>query len=274
MSATDVAMAALAAEPCRSILGGIAKLRTGRRALSGLSAPCGVFDTFEQGWKAARKARPAGHEHPDDITIHLNLSRTLRQSDYAVLYWLTRVSPGGLKLFDFGGNVGNLFYSYLPFLQDHFEEINWTVFDLPLIMKEGQKMSAERGATQLKFVPSPADAGAFPVLLVSGAFHYWERSVVEFLDQFAQPPEHILINRTPVHLGEQKPFITVQCAPNYAVPCIIRNGRKLVQEFEDAGYKLLDRWPALELRLRLPLFPHLSVPYYSGFYFRREMPRL
>ena len=38
---------------------------------------------------------------------------------------------------------------------------------------------------------------------------------------------------------------------------------------ESAGYELVDRWPALELALRMPLFPDRTVPHYSGFYFRR-----
>jgi putative methyltransferase (TIGR04325 family) len=269
MSATEIAMAVLEAEPCRTILGGIAGSHAGRRALSRLSAPYGVFDSFQEAWKAARKARGAGHEHPDDVTIHLNLARSLRPSDYAVLYWISRIGAGDLKLFDFGGNAGNLYYSYSPFLREQFQNIEWTVFDLPPILDQGRKLCAERGISQLRFVSSPRDAGALAILLVSGAFHYWEKSVQEFLAQFPEPPDHILINRTPIH-DEQPSFITVQCTPSYAVPCLVRNGRELAEEFAAAGYEMIDRWSSLELRLRLPLFPKLSVPHYSGFYFRRE----
>jgi len=36
------------------------------------------------------------------------------------------------------------------------------------------------------------------------------------------------------------------------------------------GYTMVDRWPAHELALRMPLFPDRTVPNYSGFYFHRD----
>jgi putative methyltransferase (TIGR04325 family) len=268
MSVTEIAMAIPSTEPFRTILSHIAKARSGRRILNWLSAPYGLFDTFEEGWLAARKARPAGHEHPDDIAIHLALSMDLRPSDYAALYWLCQIASADIRIFDFGGNVGNLYYSYSPYLRGKFHAIEWTVLDLPLIVEEGKKLSARWETPEMRFTLSTADALGCSVLLVSGAFHYWEKSVPAFLEQFVELPEHIILNRTPVH-DAQPSFISVQCTKSYAVPCIVRNAPQLVAEFTAAGYTLIDRWPALELKLRPPLFPDHAVQHYSGFYFRR-----
>jgi putative methyltransferase (TIGR04325 family) len=272
MSATEIAMAIPSTEPFRTILSHIAKSRSGHRTLNWLSAPYGLFDTFEEGWLAARKARPAGHEHPDDIAIHLALSMDLRPSDYAALYWLCQIPYADLRIFDFGGNVGNLYYSYSPYLRGRFQAIEWTVLDLPLIVQEGKKLSAKWETPEMRFTLSTDDALGCSALLVSGAFHYWEKSVPAFLEQFIELPEHIILNRTPVH-DTQPSFITVQCTKSYAVPCVVRNAPQLVAEFTAAGYTLIDRWPALELRLRPPLFPDHAVQHYSGFYFRRERAR-
>jgi hypothetical protein len=44
----------------------------------------------------------------------------------------------------------------------------------------------------------------------------------------------------------------------------------MIADFAAMGYVMVDRWSALELGLRLPLFPEWSVGAYSGFYFRLE----
>jgi len=38
--------------------------------------------------------------------------------------------------------------------------------------------------------------------------------------------------------------------------------------FDSAGSELVDRSPALEVSLRMPLFPNRTVPHYLEFYFR------
>jgi putative methyltransferase (TIGR04325 family) len=103
------------------------------------------------------------------------------------------------------------------------------------------------------------------ILLVSGAFHYWEGSVREFVRQFPERPDHIIINRTPVH--ESHEFFTVQHWGSYGVPCVVRNAKELTSAFAAEDYVMIDRWCAFERSLRMLLLPNYTVPYYSGFYF-------
>lgn len=206
------------------------------------------------------------------MKTHLELSKTLRASDYAVLFWLCRINSKSFRIFDFGGNIGNLYYSYSKYLSAEPGAIDWTVFDFPGVTAEGRKIASERGATGLKFTDSPAGLSRSHVLLVSGSFHYWEKSERDFLLQFPVFPDHILLNRTPVH--ETLPsFITVQRTRTYAVPCIVRNAAEMLANFASLGYIAVDRWPALELALKLPFYPDRSLPSYSGFYFRRNDAR-
>ncbi|HUY12934.1 MAG TPA: methyltransferase, TIGR04325 family [Terriglobia bacterium] len=240
----------------------------GRKLLNSLSQTRGVFATFDEGWSIARKTKPAGHEDPSEIAVHLEFSKALRPSDYAVLYWLSNICTDDLSILDFGGNVGNLYYSYSTHLKA-VRNLDWTVFDIPFVVEEGKRIAAERGATGLRFTNSLQDASECNVLLVSGAFHYWEKSVQAFLEQFVNLPEHVILNRTPVH--DRKPsFITVQRTKACAFPCVVHNATEMVGAFGAEGYVLVDRWPALELSLRMPLFPDRTVPHYSGFYFRRR----
>src|SRR5208282_5635484 len=148
-------------------------LPCGRRILNGLSGIHGVFATLEESWSVARRANPAGHEAPGEIPLHFELSKSLRASDYAVLFWLSKIRVEELKIFDFGGNAGNLYYSYLPYLGGEFRRIVWNVFDLPVVMDRGREIAAERGATGLRFANSVEEAADCDVLLVSGALHYW-----------------------------------------------------------------------------------------------------
>jgi putative methyltransferase (TIGR04325 family) len=265
----EILRAILQSPPTSNLLSFIGGTRTGKRILSRVRRPpWGVFENFSEGWKAARKTGLPAHEDPNEITLHLELSKGLRVSDYSVLYWLLRLSKDRLKIFDFGGNVGNLAYSYSAYLRD-VRELEWTVFDLPSIMREGHRLAGERQADYLRFASSAADFRADQILLISGAFHYWEGTVEAFLRQFGEKPSHILLNRSPIHETKAS-FISVQGTGTCAFPCIVRNAREMIGDFAAQGYELVDRWQAPELAFRLMLFPGYAISSYSGFYFAQR----
>lgn len=267
MSWREIAKAGLGARPFRDVLLLADKAPFGRQILNRVSGSSALFGNVEDAWAAARALSPMGHEDPCEIEVHLELSKSLRASDYAVLFWILEISGGDVAIFDYGGNVGNLYYSFSPYLQGC-PRVEWKVYDLPPVVEQGRKMAAARKAGGLTFEDTPRSAAARDILLVSGALHYWERSICEFLGQFAEKPKHILINRSPVH--DTLSFITVQRTKTCAFPCVVRNAGKMIEEFAAGGYKLIDRWKAPELSLTMPFFPNHTIPNYSGFYFRRE----
>jgi putative methyltransferase (TIGR04325 family) len=267
LSAKDLIIDVLSSQPFARILQVLDGIPHGRKVLNACSFSRGIYDSFGQAWEVANKKSRAGHNHADAITLHLELAKHLRSSDYAVLYWLGCLAKTRLKLFDFGGNAGNLYYSYSSYLSTQFQQLEWTVFDLPNVIEQGRKIATERNARELRFTDSLQDASLCDVVLVSGAFHYWEKRVEEFIDQFNQRPRNIILNRTPAHVTKPT-FLTVQCTKSYAVPCIVRNADEIISGFAARGYVLADRWAALELALRFPLFPDYSVQHYSGFCFR------
>lgn len=254
--------------PFVSALNAVGRWPPGRALLNQISHPRGVYADFRDAWTAAGRGRHAGHDHTDSIKTHLVLADRLRSSDYTALYWISQVEQSEIRVFDFGGNIGNLFYSYLPYLSGRFGQITWKAMDLPMVCEEGRRIAKERNAMNLTFTESARDAEGCDVLLVSGSFHYWERPIPEFLDQFQWPPPRIVVNRTPTQ-NDGPSFVTVQNAGAYAVPCIVRNETEMAREFARCGYRLADQWKAAELALRLPLFPSKTVRMYSGFYFVR-----
>lgn len=258
MSTREAFIAQLEGEPFRSVLVTVSRSPLGLRVLNRLSYPRAIFSTFEEAQVAAAKMSRLGHEHPEAVTSHLRLSQHLRQSDYAALYWIERIGGERVRVFDFGGNVGNLYYSYASYLK--IEE--WIVLDLPRVVERGRELARERKAG-VTFADSAASFSRDHLLFISGAFHYWDRSVSAFIQQFPERPRHILINRTPT---SSRTFYTVQETPSYAVACCVHAREALIAEFTDEGYILRDTWTCPELRIRTPLFPALSVEHYTGLY--------
>ncbi len=265
----EIAKAILISSPSRTILSYAAKSNGARRVLNRVSGGRGVFSTFDEAWAAARQTGLPGHEDPSQVTLHMELSETLRPSDYAALFWLrAAANEGKLSVFDFGGNAGNLFYSYSPFLKC-LQSLDWTVFDIPPVLEQGRRIASERNAAGLSFASSAGEFRTGQVLLASGSLHYWEGTIAEFLHQFPALPKDVIINRTPIS-ENRGPFVTVQRTPMCAHPCIVRNRAEVISDFAILGYRLVSAWIAPELHVYLPLFPEHSIPRYSGFYFQLE----
>src|SRR6516162_3322356 len=94
-----------------------------------------TFGSFAEAEKyAARFARVlVGHEHPDNIAYHSGLADSrLRESDYPVLFYLAPLANDLRRVFDLGGNVGNLFYALQTELRFP-EPLEWLVYDLPMM---------------------------------------------------------------------------------------------------------------------------------------------
>jgi putative methyltransferase (TIGR04325 family) len=272
LSIKDIAIDVLASEPFRTLLSALERTPGGKNVLNWLSRPRGVYLNFEEAWAAARRSTHAGHDHPDYIDLHVKLSG-IRASDYAVLYWLTRIRPGDMSIFDFAGSIGNLYYNYAGYLDDGIRDVQWTVFDLPKTVQEGRKLATTRASSGLGFSETLDSFSREHILVVSSAFHYLETTVKQFIEQFPETPQHIIVNRTPV-IEKERTFVTVQYAGTYALPCKIRNSDELISEFDAMDYEMTDRWTAPELSIRLPFFPSRTISTYAGFYFRRKSLKL
>jgi putative methyltransferase (TIGR04325 family) len=248
----------------------IIRIRSNRSSRAVLDACLGfrrVFPSFAAAQACASKYIPAGHEHPDEIRFHTSISETVRESDYPVLFYLAPLVSKLGTVFDLGGNVGNLFYSYQRKLNFP-ETLIWTVYDLPMKKPIGEKLALSRSETRIRFANALAETDGCDVLIASGSLHYFEEPLHEILRGLERLPQHVFANRMPCSSGAD--VITVQDNRSYLVPCKLHSRNALIAGMQGLGYELHSEWPVHERRLPVPTHPDLSIRTYSGFYFRRK----
>jgi putative methyltransferase (TIGR04325 family) len=248
----------------------ITRLRSNRATRAPLDACLGfrrVFPSFAAAQASASNYIHAGHEHPDEIRFHTSIAETVRESDYPVLFYLAPLAPELRHVFDLGGNVGNLFYSYQTKI-DFPPMLLWTVYDLPIKKPLGEKLASERAETRIRFADTLAEASGSDIFIASGSLHYFEKPLHEILRSLERPPKHVFVNRTPFSIGPD--LITVQDNRSYLVPCKLHSRTTLITGMQALGYKLWSEWPVHERRLPVPTHPDLCTRTYSGFYFQRN----
>jgi putative methyltransferase (TIGR04325 family) len=248
----------------------ITRIRTYRASRAMLDACLGyrrVFPSFAAAQVSASKYISAGHEHPDEIRFHTSISDSVRESDYPVLFYLAPLVPGLRNVFDLGGNVGNLFYSYQTKLRLP-ATFTWTVYDLPMKKPLGEKLASDRAETRIRFATGLAEANGCDVFIASGSLHYFEEPLHEILHRLEHLPEHVFANRMPCSPGSD--VITVQDNRSYLLPCKLHSRTTLIAGMQTLGYELRSEWPVHERRISVPTHPDLSSRTYFGFYFRRK----
>jgi putative methyltransferase (TIGR04325 family) len=262
-----IALQLLNSDPIRRSLRSLARSRTGFRLLNSLSNPRRVFGSFGEAGSVCKKLQPASHENPKLVESNFWLSVKTRPSDYPVLFWLNRIKLSeGLKLFDFGGGIGQTCYQYSRYLQTA-RLAQWTVMDLPDVIA-GRDVAMEKRISTLKFTSSLRDCIGSNVFLAAGSLHYWERPLADLADALGGFPDHVFINRSPTRQKGQS-FVSIQRGAYWALPCLVRSAEELENEFGQLGYELVDKWSVLEKTLEFPLLPDYVAPY-AGFYLRRK----
>ena len=238
--------------------------RSLHRAVMGYHRP---FPTLDEACAAVAPYANQGHVNAANKDSLLQTTELARPSDYAAMFHLRPLLPGIRRVFDLGGNVGNLFYCFQQYL-DFPPDLVWTVHDLPDHVAHGAALARRRGVQQLQFTSEWMQASGADMLIASGSLHYFGESLAGMVERLPQQPAHILINRTP--LTDGAPVATIQDAKTFRVACMLYNRMDLVRAFDRVGYDLVDTWRAAELSLHVPGFPEHSVPEYSGMFLRKR----
>jgi putative methyltransferase (TIGR04325 family) len=202
-----------------------------------------------------------------EVKLHVGLARTVRESDYPVLFHLAPLASNLRSVFDLGGSIGNLFYAYqrlLPFSPS----LHWTVLDLGDARTAGEELARERGETRLRYAATLNDASGVDLLLISGSLHYFEQPIDELLKPLGSLPARVIVNRTPFSAGPD--LISVQDPGDYLLPCKLYGRQNFIAAMARLGYSLRDSWPVHERRYWVPLYPEASHYTYFGFYFELQ----
>jgi putative methyltransferase (TIGR04325 family) len=231
-------------------------------ALTGYNRP---FATLQEATASMAGYEGGGHSNDSHPKILMKTIEQATPSDYPALFFLQPIVPLIRTVFDFGGNVGNLFYCYSKYL-DLPSDFSWTVYDLPKNIETGAQIANEAGERRLRFTNSLSDADGADLFIACGALHYFEPPLPDIIAEFHRKPRYVLVNRTP--LVDGRPFATVQDSGTYRVACMLYNRDDLIRRFETAGYHMVDSWWAAERSLVIPCYPDRSVAAYSGMFFQ------
>jgi putative methyltransferase (TIGR04325 family) len=224
-----------------------------------------VFNSLAEAREVASSYLEASHESAANINRQIGHGGSARPSDYPVLFYLRHLVPGGLNLFDLGGNVGNLYYCYSKYLSFP-HEFDWCVHDKQSTIELGRVLARKGGESRLRFTNDLKAINGAGILLVSGALHYFELPLPELLRELDEKPRHVFVNRTP--MTTVKSVFTVQDAVDSLYACKTIHRQELVDGMSELNYEMVDGWSVPELSLHIPCYPEYSVSEYSGIYFR------
>lgn len=226
----------------------------------------GVYDSFEHALAHVPKGARVGYDHDQIAGIYRRYTDLAFASDYPVLYWLSQILKSGSRVFDLGGNVGVSFYAWKQYLP-YSEHTEWLVCDLPSVIREGQKLAAQRNEKRLRFTSLVSDGEGFECLLTSGCLQYIEARAWDLLRPLSCLPSHVIVNRIPLHASRE--CVTLQNIRWMVSPYHVFRGDRFVEGMQSLGYRLVDFWSDAEHSCWIPFYPEFSVPYYSGLYFCR-----
>jgi putative methyltransferase (TIGR04325 family) len=233
---------------------------------AGLESPFqGMYPDFQQALAAIPPEMMVGYDHSEAATLYLPQLDTLLPSDYPAIYWLRKLIKPASRIFDLGGHVGLLFYSFHKYLDSPCPR-DWLVCDLPEIIAAGRKLANERGANGLSFTSDYARADGYDIYLASGCLQYIDSSLSQLLAKLTTMPAHLIINRLP--LSEAETFVTLQNIGPVVCPYRIFNRSKFLSSLRASGYDLIDTWRCAELSCDIPFHPDKKVHAYTGMYLR------
>ncbi|BEU21807.1 methyltransferase, TIGR04325 family [Paraburkholderia sp. 22B1P] len=245
----------------RRLIEGAGRTRFGAAILGSILGYRRSFRGLHEAERAVKPYAKGGHENLENLALHLELNRVARPSDYAAFYYLRDQIPGIKRIFDLGGNVGNLYYCYREYLPLR-SDVMWTVYDLPETISYGKDLADSRNIKNLQFTDDLRQADDVDLFIASGSLQYFDKSLPDLLKSIDRRPKYVLINRVP--MTEDQDFAVVQDAGHIRVACMLYNRSKLIADFERLGYRVLGEWQATELRLTVLDRPSSSVWAYTG----------
>jgi len=226
----------------------------------------GLYHSYNAAVAALPSSRLKGFDHQSVAEFFAATHFVFNNSDYPILFWLSRILESGQTVFDFGGGVGQCFYLYQKFLQ--FPACTrWVVCDVQALAECGARLAEERNAKGLTFTTDFSQARDAEILFTAGALHYLEPDLPALLSGLPRLPKHVLVQRVPMYDGAT--YFTVQHSEHSFLAHKVMNTRDFIAGMENLSYETIDQW-ALPRSIRVPFHPQHFVPNFQGFYFRRR----
>jgi putative methyltransferase (TIGR04325 family) len=232
----------------------------------GVSQFRGVYENFRQAEAAAPRGQKIGYNHEDlarQYRAELNLH--LDNSEYPVLYHLSRILKDQCVILDFGGNIGVHYVRYRKYLD--LEVVRWIVCDMPEITKVGQEVCA--GWSNVAFINDIDQLRdrRIDVFLACGSLQYIESPdlLLTKLGDRGIRPRHMLIDQLPLYSGRR--FVTLQNGGPVYYAQYVFNHEDYINTIANLGYELVDSWACSNHPCIIPFHTERSFRAYSGLYF-------
>lgn len=224
----------------------------------------GVFDTATKAAESAPEGLQLGYDNEESANIPYTSAISPR--DYPAMFWLLRSLNEGMRtIFDLGGHTGVKYYAFrrsMSFPKD----MQWTVCDVPAVVKRGQQMAADRAPEgSLQFTTEYATASHHDVLFASGSLQYLPVTLSELLRGLDKLPSRIVVNTTPIH--DTLSFFTLNSIGTAFCPYRIQARSEFTGSITALGYRKVDEWDNLGKGLHIPGHSDHTVAAYSGFCF-------
>jgi putative methyltransferase (TIGR04325 family) len=227
----------------------------------------GVYDSFSQAHTATPRHCRIGYDHADVARLYATeLDSILENSEYPLVFYLSRALEENCTVLDFGGNVGVHFLRINRVFD--LAKFSWIVCDLPQITKVGREICA--AYKNIDFIDGMNALSGRPIdiFLACDSLQYASDGGAVFprLIEQGQRPKHVLIDMLPLYDGPS--FVTLQNGGPVCYPTHIFNRQDFLRSIVDLGYELIYAWRCSNFSCNVPFHPERIVRDYSGLYFK------
>jgi putative methyltransferase (TIGR04325 family) len=223
-----------------------------------------AFNSFQEAESMARSLVAESHQHQDYSKLIMS-AKDARPSDYAVMFHMRSLNLKNSKIFDLGGNAGNLFYMFDRYLNLPLD-CTWMIYDFPVWVEAGKKLAAERKEYRLQFTTKWDNASGVDILIASGSLYCFETPFDQMINALEEKPKVILINRTPLISGPTK--AAIQDGRLWMIACMLYNRAEFITSIEAIGYEVIDTWKSPEHFVKIIGKPESSAIPPTGIFFR------
>ncbi|WP_051952485.1 TIGR04325 family methyltransferase [Methylocapsa aurea] len=235
-----------------------------RRDSSGLYY--GVYNTYEEAFADLPSWRAAGWDNDGAAAMWVDNISPIRAGTYPVFFWLSQLLHEGSIVIDYGGSIGLTYYGFRRYAHQP-ADLRWIVVEVPRIAEQGRCVAKREAAASIEFETALEAVPDGDVLLALGSLQYMKQSVPGLLELRATNPPHVILNKVPLTQGNS--YWTLQNFGPSICPYRVYNEADFIGYFEQAGYRLKDRWGVYELDCYVPFHPHEFLPFLTGLYFKK-----
>ena len=197
----------------------------------------GAYASFEEARADAPADRSLGYDNDGAAGMYEDqLDRTWPEH-YPVLFWLSRGWGEYRHVLDFGGHRGSLFYSGRRLMGPGPE---WTVFDVPAVVREGRRTASARGVEGLRFEDDLGRVEGVDLVVAAGSLQYVEDTAEEWLGRIGGAPRHVIVSTTPFHPSRE--FVTLSNMGTAYCPYKIRREGEFFDDLRRLGYEAVEEW--------------------------------